>query len=66
MHNIIVFLSLFVGNHIGRPFVAGNNMAITKRLFLRAGGFPEFVAEDVKLSKLMRRYKPSVAFNPAW
>jgi glycosyltransferase involved in cell wall biosynthesis len=63
-YNIIVFFSLFIGNHIGRPFVAGNNMAITKQLFLRAGGFPEFVGEDVRLSKQIRGYKPSVAFDP--
>jgi glycosyltransferase involved in cell wall biosynthesis len=64
IYNIIVFVSLFVGNLIGRPLVAGNNMAITRRLFFRAGGFPEFVAEDVRLSKLIRVYKPSVTFNP--
>jgi glycosyltransferase involved in cell wall biosynthesis len=64
IYNGVVFLCLLVGNHTGRPFVAGNNMAMTKRLFLLAGGFPEFVAEDVRLSKLMRRYRPSVAFDP--
>ncbi len=64
VYNIIVFVSLFIGNHIGRPFVAGNNMAITRRLFFRSGGFPEFVGEDVKLSKAMRVHKPSVAFDP--
>ncbi|MBN2223284.1 MAG: glycosyltransferase family 2 protein [Deltaproteobacteria bacterium] len=45
LYNVIVFLSLLVSNHIGRPFVAGNNMPITKGLFLRVGGFPEFVGE---------------------
>jgi glycosyltransferase involved in cell wall biosynthesis len=63
-YNIVVFSSLFIGNHIGSPFVAGNNMAIKKHLFHRAGGFPEFVSEDVRLSKQIRRYKPSVAFDP--
>jgi glycosyltransferase involved in cell wall biosynthesis len=63
-YNIVVFSSLFIGNHIGSPFVAGNNMAIRRRLFHKVGGFPEFVSEDVRLSKQMRIYRPSVAFDP--
>lgn len=39
-------------------------MAITKRLFVSAGGFPEFVAEDVRFSRIIRDYNPRVAFRP--
>ncbi len=64
LYNLVVFTVLFIGNHFGVYFVAGNNMAITKELFLRVGGFPEFVGEDVRLSQQLRRYRLTVRFEP--
>ena len=64
LYNLVVFTILFFGNRVGLYLVAGNNMAITKELFGRVGGFPEFVGEDVRLSQQLRLFRLNVGFWP--
>ncbi|MFH0875157.1 MAG: glycosyltransferase family 2 protein [archaeon] len=65
IYNVIVFSALFIGNYIGKYYVAGNNMSIKREVFERAGCFPLVVSEDIWLSKNLRKFKPlKVRFSP--
>jgi glycosyltransferase involved in cell wall biosynthesis len=58
LYNLVTFPLTWINNSIGKYFVTGNNMAIKKDLFIEAGKFPNYIAEDIKLGKNLRKFHP--------
>jgi len=60
-----VFMIIFmISLLLRRPIVVGNNLLIKRSLFLKAGGFPCCVAEDIKLSRALNQIRATSALCP--
>jgi len=52
-----IFYAAKILNFFGNPVVIGNNMAIKKELFQKAGGFDKIIVEDYYFSKKLGKLK---------
>jgi cellulose synthase/poly-beta-1,6-N-acetylglucosamine synthase-like glycosyltransferase len=60
-----VFMMIYMMSALmGVPVVAGNNLLIERAVFLKAGGFPRCVAEDMKLSKVLNKIGATTSLCP--
>jgi glycosyltransferase involved in cell wall biosynthesis len=61
----VAFMMIFMLSALlRRPVVVGNNLLIEKDIFMKAGGFPRCVAEDMKLSKVLNKIGASTSLCP--
>jgi glycosyltransferase involved in cell wall biosynthesis len=61
----VVFMMIFmISLLLRRPVVVGNNLLIKRSLFLKVGGFPCCIAEDIKLGRTLNQIGASTSFCP--
>ena len=61
-YSIVFFALQSLSRFFGKTIVAGNNLVIRRDLFDRAGGFPCYVGEDVKLARILSSQKVIPSF----
>ena len=54
-YDAVFFTAFLVSLAMGRSLVVGNNLLIRRSTLNAAGGFPRFVGEDIKLSRILHR-----------
>jgi glycosyltransferase involved in cell wall biosynthesis len=62
-YSIVFFALQSLSRFFGKTIVAGNNLVIRRDLFDRAGGFPCYVGEDVKLARILSSQKVIPSFS---
>jgi glycosyltransferase involved in cell wall biosynthesis len=62
LYSVVFFLFFLISNLLGNRIVVGNNLLIRRDVFQKAGGFPCYVAEDIKLSAILTRNKVNVGW----
>ena len=60
-YSVVFMLIYLISMLLRRPIVVGNNLLIERSLFLKTGGFPCCVAEDIKLSRELNHLGASTA-----
>jgi glycosyltransferase involved in cell wall biosynthesis len=63
-YSVVFMLIFMISKLLSRPIVVGNNLLIERSQFLKAGGFPCCVAEDIKLSRALNQIGASTALCP--
>ena len=62
-YNAVFFTAFLVSLAMGRSLVVGNNLLIRRSTLNAAGGFPRFVGEDIKLSRILHRLGVRTGFS---
>jgi glycosyltransferase involved in cell wall biosynthesis len=62
-YNVVFFLLQRLTTLCRKPLMSGNNLLISRDLFLRLGGFPRYVGEDVKFARILASRKISLSFS---
>jgi glycosyltransferase involved in cell wall biosynthesis len=63
-YSVVFMMIYFLSSLLRCPVVVGNNLLIEKDIFLKAGGFPRCVAEDMKLSKVLNKIGATTSLCP--